>query len=299
MKVSRLLYFGMIFGPVLLMGQRREDIQSMQRDVAQLQEQVKQLQRSQDEKMAALQALLQQAVDASTRVTSQMTAMQHEVGAQLNEQQGKLVAPVATLGTKVDQMADDFRSVSTTVAELLRRMGALDTKLTDISSAVRTLSAPPVAPPPPTGAQGSIPSGPPPGMSAETSYQTAYRDYNGGKYDLALQEFGEYVKYFPDSANAPSAQYYIGWIYFNGQQYEDAVKAFSAVLDYPENPKTPEALYYKAASLMRAKHPTEAAAAFNQFLRKYPGNEHVAQAHSNLKALGMDSSTSKKRAPGR
>jgi len=295
MNVSRLLYFGIVFGPVLLTGQKKEEFQSMQRDVAQLQEQVKQLQHSQDEKMAALQTMLQQAVDASTKVASGMTSMQHDMDAKLSDQQGKLVAPVATLGSKVDQMAEDFRSVSTNVAELLRRMTALDTKLTDISSAIRTLSAPPVAPPPAAGAQGSVPAGPSPGMSAETSYQTAYRDYNGGKYDLALGEFGDYLKYFSDSANAPAAQYYIGWIYFNGQQYEDAIKAFSAVLDYPENPKTPEALYYKAASLMRANHRTEAAAAFNQFLRKYPGNEHVLQAHANLKALGLDPASPKKR----
>ena len=50
------------------------------------------------------------------------------------------MAPVATLGTKVDQMADDFASVATNVADLVRRMNALDSKLGDISSAIRTLS---------------------------------------------------------------------------------------------------------------------------------------------------------------
>jgi TolA-binding protein len=291
MNACRLLYFGIVFGPVLLMGQRKEEIQSIQRDVAQLQEQVKQLQRSQDEKLAALQTLLQQAVDASTHVTSEMTAMQRQVDAKLNDQQGKLVAPVATLGAKVDQMSEDFRAVSTTVADMVRRMSALDTKLTDMSSAIRTLSAPPVAPPPGAGAQG----GAPPGMSAETSYQTAYRDYNGGKPDLALQEFSDYVRYFPDSANAPGAQYYIGWIYYNGKQYTDAVKAFSAVLDYPENPKTPDALYYKAVSLLKGEQRIEAGAAFREFLRKYPGNEHAAQANADLKLVGMGAPGAKKR----
>ena len=79
---------------------------------------MKQLQHSQDEKMAALQAMLQQAVDASTKVASGMTAMQKDMDTKLSDQQGKLVAPVATVGTKVDQMSDDFRSVSTNVAEL-------------------------------------------------------------------------------------------------------------------------------------------------------------------------------------
>ena len=144
--MKRLVCMIVMFGPVALMGQKKEDILAIQRDVANLQDQVKQLQKSQDERMAALQSMMQQTVDASNRVASGLTAMQRDVDQKLNDQQTKLVAPVATVGTKVDQMADDFRSVATNVAELVRRMSALDAKLSDISNAIRTLSAPPSAP---------------------------------------------------------------------------------------------------------------------------------------------------------
>ncbi len=68
MNVSRLLFFGITLGSVALFGQRKEDLQSIQRDVAQLQEQVTNLQKSEDAKMAALQNMLQQAADGSNRV---------------------------------------------------------------------------------------------------------------------------------------------------------------------------------------------------------------------------------------
>jgi len=283
--------------PAAMVGQKKEDLQSIQRDVAQLQEQVKELQRSQDAKMTALQGMLQQAVDASNKVAAGLTAMQHDVTTKLNEQQTKLVTPVATLGTKVDQMSDDFRSVSTNVADLVRRMGALDSKLADISSAIRTLSSPPPAPVA-GGVPGTVPqTGPPPGMSAETMWQNAFRDYSGGKQELALQEFVDYVKNFPDTENAPNAQWYVGYMYFNAGMYDDSVKAFDAVLKMPENPKTPEALYYKGVSLMKGERRTEAGTTFKEFLKRYPTNTHVPNVHQHLRTLGLEprATSSKKR----
>jgi TolA-binding protein len=282
--------------PMVMVGQKKEELQSIQRDVAQLQEQVKELQRSQDAKMAALQGMLQQAVDGSNKVTTGLTAMQHEVTTKLNEEQTKLVTPVATLGTKVDQMSDDFRSVATNVSDLVRRMNALDGKLKDISDAIRTLSAPPPTPPGAAvgGTAGQV--SPPPGMSAETMWQNAFRDYSGGKQDLALSEFMDYVKAFPDTENAPNAQWYVGYMYFNAGQFDDAVKAFDAVLKMPENPKTPEALYYKGVSLMKGERRTEAGTTFREFLKRYPTNTHIATVHQHLRTLGLEPrATSKKR----
>lgn len=292
--MKRLFLIGLVLAPAVMVGQKKEELQSIQRDVAQLQEQVKELQRSQDAKIGALQGMLQQAVDASNKVVAGLTAMERDVSTKLNDQQSKLVAPVATLGTKVDQMSDDFRSVSTNVADLVRRMGALDSKLADISSAIRTLSSPPPAPVPPGGTAAQ--TGPPPGMSAETMWQNAFRDYSGGKQEIALTEFMDYVKNFPDTENAPNAQWYIGYMYFNAGQYDDAVKAFDVVLKMPENPKTPEALYYKGLSLMKGERRTEAGATFKEFLKRYPSNQHVANVHQYLRTLGMEPrATSKKR----
>jgi TolA-binding protein len=280
-----LLILALALSPALMMGQKKEDILSIQRDVATLQESVKQLQRSQDEKMAALQSMLQQAVDASMKVSATVNAMQRDVDSKLNDQQGRMVGPIATLGTKFDQLAEDSRATSTNLADLTRKMAALDSKLADISSAIRTLSSQPVAPPPPPGQTTSAQVSP---ESAETSWQAAYRDYSSGKNELALGEFGAYAKNFPDTANAPTAQYYIGYIYYNNQQWDDAIKAFDDVLNkFPENPKSPEALYYKGVSLLKNEQRTAAATAFRDYIRRYPRGDHIDAAHKNLQTLGL------------
>ncbi|HWZ30287.1 MAG TPA: tetratricopeptide repeat protein [Bryobacteraceae bacterium] len=291
--MKRLLFLSIVLTPILF-GQKREDILSIQRDVANLQDLVRQLQKSQDEKMAALQAMLQQTVDASVKLTGGLTNLQRDVDKKLSDQQGALVAPVAATNVKIDQMSDDFRSVAINVAELVKKMDALDRKLTDVKSAISTIQNP-VPLPAPVPGQIAVPSGP----SAETLWENARRDQSSGKLELAMDEYQSYVKNFDKTENAPAAQYQVGYLYFQAGQYEDAVKAFDMVLEHwGENPKTQEALYYKAVSLQKAKSLTDAGRAYKEYLAKYPHGEHVQNAHQNLRALGMESSprsTSKKR----
>lgn len=295
--MKRLLTLGLVFGPVLLMGQKKDDIIAIQRDLANLEDKVSQLQQAQNDKLGTMQSMLQQAVDASTRVAASLAAMQKEMEAKLTDQQTKLVAPMATLGAKVDQMADDVRSISVNVADLVRRMDGLNTKLDDISNAVRTLQAPPPAPAAATGAVGGTGATAPqvPAQSAESMWTNAFRDYQTGKQDLAMQEFNDIVKAYPGTDTAANAQYYIGYMYYTAGQFDDAVKAFDVLLGFSENSKTQEGLYYKAVCLQKAEHRTAAVAAYKEFLRRYPQSEHADQARKNLHSLGMNTPASHKK----
>lgn len=285
--MKRLLTLGLIFGPALLMGQKKDDIIAIQRDLANLEDKVAQMQRAQDDKLAAIQAMLQQAVDASSHVAGSLATMQKEIDGKLSDQQGKLVGPVATLGAKVDQMSDDFRSVSVNVADLLRKMDAVNTKLDDVSNAIRTLQAPPPAPTTGAASGGTTPQQQIPAESAESMWTNAFRDYSTGNSDLAMNEFNNIVKTYPGTDTAANAQYYIGYMYYNAKQYDDAVKAFDVLLGFSENSKTQDALYYKAVSLQKAEHRNLAVDAYKEFLRKYPQSEHAAQAKKNLQTMGI------------
>lgn len=285
----QLVFLGCLPAPSLL-AQRREDILSIQRDVAQLQDQIKQLQTSQDQKLTALESLIKQALDQSNQASASMTALQRTLTDRLNDQQSKVAAPIAVLGTKVDQSSDDVRAVRENLAALSNRVANLDNKLSDISSAVRTLSQPQAAPPPPASggppAAGGAPI-PPAGTSAESLWLNAFRDYSSGKDELAMMEFNDYLKYFPTAENAASAQYYVGQLYNRAKMYDDAVKAFDAVLErYPDNPKTPDAMYGKADALAHGGHKIEAAAEFKDFLARFPTHSLARNAQAQLRDLG-------------
>src|ERR1035438_5606209 len=98
MNASRLLLLSMALSPAILFGQKKEDLLSIQRDIADMTDRVKQLQKAFDEKIAALTALVQQSIDASNKTNAAMAAMQREVDQKLADQQTKLVAPLATMG---------------------------------------------------------------------------------------------------------------------------------------------------------------------------------------------------------
>lgn len=295
MNASRLLLLSLALAPALVLGQKKEDLASIQRDVASMDDHVKQLQKSFDDMKAQLTVLLQQQVDASNKDAAALAALQHSLDQKLADQQAKLVAPVASLGTKVDEMSGDFSAVRENVRELGRHITEMDTKLTDLLTAVRTINNPVTPPPPNPGTVPQAKEGPPAGWSAELAYNTAYHDFQNKKDEQALNEFAEYVKYAPESENAANAQYFIGQIYYRSEDYESAVKAFDTVLDkYPPNSKTQESQYMKGCALMKAGHNTAAGAEFKNFIAKYPDSPRAKDARAHLVQLGMATSPKKR-----
>jgi tol-pal system protein YbgF len=284
-KTASVVTLALLTTPAVMFPQNtKEQIQSVQRDVAQLQDQIRQLQKAQSDQITALTALVQQAVDEARKGSAMAGGMQRSLDQKLTDLQAKLVAPVATLGSKVDTVAEDFRSVQTNMAELTRMVRKMDDKLNDISTAVRTLNAPP----PPQTAPAPDKPGPPAGVTAEVLYQNGYRDYMAKKDELALQEFNEYLKYFDKSEQAPTVQFYIGNLYDRANQYDDAAQAFDAVITrFPENSKTPDAMYMKGVMLQKGRHKTDAGAVFQEFLRRYPSHQQAAKAREHLKELGL------------
>lgn len=281
--LAALLATGML--PIAMHAQKREDFIALQRDVAQLQDQMKQLQKSQDDKMAALTALVQQALDASGKVSTNISTLQTSLTTSMAEQQGKVVAPVAVVSSKVDQLSEDFRGVRENVSELGKSISRLDAKLEDVSTIVRTLNTPPPTPPP-SAAVPTTPQ-PPPGVTADGLFESARRDYSSGKDELAMMEFLDYLKYFRMSENGPKAQYLIGMIYDRAKQFDDAVLAFDAVLEgFPANQVSGDAAYMKAAELMKAGRRADAAEEFKSFLANYPANDSAPRAREHLRELG-------------
>lgn len=293
---------GLALSSPLAMAQKRDDILSIQRDVAQLQDQVKQLQAGQDQKIATLESLIKQALEESGKVSSAAAALQRTLADRLNEQQSRVEAPIAALATKLDQSGDDLRAARENLADLTRRMANLDNKLADISSAVRTLSTPAVAPPPPGTSDSAAISAPaassaPPGVTAESLWKKAVRDYTGAKDKQALSEFADFTKYFPQDTNAAEAQYYMGLIYDHGEQYDDAAQVFEAVAErYPDSPKAADAMYMKGVEYQKAKSDKKAITAYRAFLKQYPNHANAAKARARLRTLAASgASPAKKR----
>jgi TolA-binding protein len=222
---------------------------------------------------------LQQALDGINRMNTSVALLEKSMS-----------GPVANVGAKVDSMANDFQSMRVSLDDVSQKLAKLQQGLIDLNNTVKVISAPPV--PPPTagasGAQGAA-GGPPPGVTSESLYANAMRDKDSGSYDMAQQEYSDYLKFYGNSEMAPNAQYYIGEIYYTRKDYDNALKAFDAVIErYPEdNNKRLDAMYMKGRTLFQMGERTKAANEFRAVYARSPRSELGAKAKAQLATMGL------------
>lgn len=305
----RLLYLGvvaLITVPVSLSAASRE-IEDLQRDVGTLQDQVKALQKSQDDKMMALTeklttltVLVQQSLDAAGKANTGVAVIQNGFRQNLQDLETKVVAPVAGTNTRMDQMSNDFRTLQQAVSDLTSLIGKLQAQMTDLTNAVKVMQSP--APPPPgdSGGPGAAAAAGTPPMPANDLYENANRDRTGGKLDLALREYGDYLHWYGNTVRAANAQFYIAFIHYSQADYDSALREFDAVLEkYPEstNNKIPDALYYKGMTLVKLGRRTQGAAEFLELLKRFPSHDLARQACSQRLNMGLKCVVSRAAAP--
>jgi TolA-binding protein len=279
---SHLCLFGFLLIPSFVFGANK-DIVELQRDLATLQDQVRTLQSSTDQKLAALTVLLQQTLEATNGGSRAVAVLDSRINDKLEKQAASVGQPIAVTSAKVDQMSNDFAGMRDALTDVVSRMGKLEQKLVELNNTVRTIQTPPTAPP--TGPAAATTTLQPP----DTLYESALRDKMGGRPDVALKGFGDYVQAYGDTDKAPSAQFWIGQILLEQRDFPNAIKAFDQVLErWGHNPKTEEAMLKKGQALVLMDKRTDGATEFRQLLAKYPRSELAPKACSELKALGYN-----------
>jgi TolA-binding protein len=289
MKPFRLLTLACLCAPFTF-GASKEIVE-LQRDVAILQDQVRQVQRTLDEKLAQLTLLMQQTHDNASKASNGIAGIQTSVSDTLSQQ----IQPVTKINGKVDGLSEDVHGLRDTINDLNARLAKLDAKVTDLGNRMSIMQNPPAAP----GGPGQAAGAPPPGMTAESAWQSAEKDRLSGNVDLALKEYQDYVNYFPNTDYAPNAQYNIGEIYYGKGDYDNAVKAFDTLLErFPDNPRTRSAHFMKGQTLVRTGNRAGAIQEFKFVVDNYPGTEDARRAAQSLRGLGA-TTTSAKPSPAR
>lgn len=270
-----------------------KEIEELQRDVAQLQDQVKQLQQSQDRQLAQVLVLVQQSLNAANDASKAVAVIQNGFQQNLQNEESKVVTPVVGLNTRMDQMSQDMRTLQQAVSDLTGLISKMQAQMTDLANSVKVMQAPAPAPPgSASGASGTAGGMPPssatPTMPASDLYSNANRDRQGGKLDLALQEFSDYLHWYGNTDLAPNAQYYIAWIHASQGDYDSAIREYDMVLEkYPDNNKTADALYGKGVALTRVGRRTDGAREFQELVKRFPTNALASQACTQLTNLGL------------
>ena len=250
----------------------REVIQLLQL-VTQLSQSHQALQTAVTQNAAVEKTLIEQSLDSVSKLTLTMGSMQKSI----QDMQ-------ANSGARLDSMSTQVQGVSDNLQELLARMGRINQQLTDAQTAIQGIDAKLAAGAPPPAAAGDAAASAP---SADLLYSNGLRDLNGRKYDLALREFQDYLKYYADTDLASNAQFYLGEIAFAQEQFPQAMEAYTKVLEnYPKSFKLAPARLKKALALIQVGEKTTAIRELRNVVRLHPGTEEARRARTELGKLG-------------
>ncbi|HXW62152.1 MAG TPA: tol-pal system protein YbgF, partial [Candidatus Acidoferrales bacterium] len=123
---------------------------------------------------------------------------------------------------------------------------------------------------------------------ADTLYQNALRDYNTGKYDLARQEFSDYITNFPSNDLASNAQFYLGEVAYAQSDYRGAIAAYDIVLqNYPNSFKLGASLLKKGLAELELGMKASGTRDLREVVRRFPNSDDAKRAQAKLHELGV------------
>jgi TolA-binding protein len=265
--IRRLLIILLIAFPLLSAADKTtETMLEILREIGGLQEQIKGFQKSLEGKLAdQSQINADQLRAAAEQFAKSMAAFSDSVQKGLQrqqDQQTKIVDAIAAAGTQLQAISDQSNTTRQAVNDLSAVVSRLTTQMNDLTALVKSMQPAKTGPP-------AAADQPP--ISATDLFANAEGDRLGGKLDLSLAEYSDYVSKFPDSPQASDAQYYIGSIHYSKQEWEEAVQAFDMLLQkYPDSRRTPESLYYKADSLAKLGRSQGANSTLKELRKRFP-----------------------------
>ena len=244
-----------------------KEVIQLQQSVALLQGMMREMQRNFDEKMAVMRTLLEQSSAQTSKLNSDLGALQQN-----------LQTSVGTAGQKVDSVTSLAQGLQASMDDLRARLDQLSQQVTKVQSSQQTISSGGM------GSFGETGMGTPP--APDVLYNTALRDYTSGNYPLSLQEFQEYLRYYPNTALASSAQFYIGDIYYQQGQFEKAVQEYDkAIEQYPDGVRSSSAQLKKGFALLNLNLRTQGVQELDAVVQKYPNTPEAQLAKDKLDTL--------------
>ncbi len=218
---------------------------------------------------------------------------------------GELSQRLADLGQRVEAAEERLRALSGRVDEVGRstaaqapaapspRLPVLEATVAELARRVENLEKRPVTAPAPASPAPTAPvPTPPPAaapaqMDSQTLYDSAYALYKQGKYDEARDAFRKYIERFPDTPLTDNAYFWVGEIYYDQRQYEQAILEYDKVVQkFPTGDKVPGALLKQAFAFDAIGDPVDARILLKKILREHPSSEQAAIAKKKLEILG-------------
>ncbi len=243
----------------------RTDLGDLQHEVRSVRADLKEIQ--------GLRARIDQ-IDANVKGTSELQKAVADQGARFDQ----LTTDLQILQGKIEE--NNYR-----IAELAQKIDDKTYKISELSAKVEELE---------TKVKGAAPAPAEGGKKAEgkslepsEAYSQAKADYDKGNFDLAIAGFQNYLKQFPDSSQADSAQYWIGECYYSKKEHAKAIEEFTKLLkNHPKSKKAAGARLKIGFSYLNEKNTVKAKEHLNKVIKEHPNTEEATLAREKLKKIG-------------
>ncbi len=243
--------------PSALFAQRQE-ILALSADIINLENQVREIQRTLDERNNLVQDLLDQMSGQVGVLTETVNRMAETVdGVQVSNDRlsGEIRVEITNLG-------NDLELVDRELGEVSAAVGAMSQQMTSLSATTEELSSP---------------------------FNLLYRaqtDLTIGYFDLAREGFMEVLLSYPDSPEAVDAQLGLGNSYYDEGVYDLAIIEYDLLLQkYDGSAKIPDALLRKGRAHLQIGQDTLARDTFERLVTMFPETSQALRAQQELDAL--------------
>ncbi len=245
-----------------------KEMVQLQASVDDLKAQMTQMSQSFNERMGVMKNLIDQNTDTMNKV-----------GAAMNNLQNLIQKQQVDSGTHGDQLSGQIQALNDSIDELKARLGKVSKQLEDMQSAQQSIAAQQAQ-------QAQQAAAPPP----DVLYNNALRDFNAAKNDLAVQEFKDYIKYYPNTDLAGNAYYYLADIEYRQGNFQQAAKDYDEVLqNFPSGNKAAAAQLKKGFSLIEIGQKDDGVNELRHVIQRYPRSPEATQAQDRLRKLGVTS----------
>ena len=212
------------------------------------------------------------------RLRGQIEVLTHEIG-EAQKRQRDLYIDLDSRMRKLESATDQATPAAPAAAP-----GA-------VPAAAAAAPAPSAAVAPPPAA--AMPAGPAAGPRAgsvaadiaaeQRAYDAALEQFKKGSYGAAVQGFSAFVRTYPRSPLAPSAQYWIGNAQFAQKDFRAAIASQRQLLAaYPDSPKVPDAMLNIGTSQFELGDSAGSRRTLEELIARHPQSEAAAKARQRL-----------------
>ena len=114
-------------------------------------------------------------------------------------------------------------------------------------------------------------------------YEVTLEYYWDGRYDDAIAGFKKFLTLYPTSDLADNAHFWIGECHRASEEYEEAILAYQKVInDYPKGNKVPSAMLHQALAFERIDDKTTAQLVYKKLVEEYPQSKEAGIAKKRL-----------------